>query len=104
LKRLEEGIHQRSNGHYEMPLPLHDDMSSLPNKSLALRRLHKLGQRFEDDMKYKDNYTTFMNEIIAKGYAEEVPKEEASYNDGTFVHPSSQGIPPQEARQNSCRV
>jgi len=23
-----------------------------------------------------------MNEIIAKGYAEEVPKEEASYNDG----------------------
>lgn len=85
LKTLEEGIHQRSDGHYEMPRPLRDDMPSLPTKSLALCRLHKLGQRFEDDMKYKDNYTTFMNEIIAKGYAEEVPKEEASYNDGTSL-------------------
>jgi len=78
LKKLEEGVHQRSDGHYEMLLPLRDDMPSLPNnKSLALRRLHKLGQRFEDGMKYRDDYTTFMNEIIAKGYA-----EEASYNDG----------------------
>ena len=85
LKRLEEGIHQRRDSHYEMPFPLRD-MPSLPNnKSLALRRLHKLGQRFEDDMKYRDNYTTFMNEIIAKGYAEEVLKEEASYNDGTSL-------------------
>ena len=63
-----------------MLLPLRDDMPSLPNnKSLNLRRLYKLGQRFQDDMKYRDDYTAFMNEIIAKGYAEEVPKEEASY-------------------------
>ena len=106
LKRLEEGIHQRSNNHYEMPLPLHDDMLSLPNnKSLTLPRLHKLGQRFDNDMKYQDNYTTFMNDIIAKGYAEKVPKEEASNHHGKcLVHPSSRGVPPQEAWQNSCRV
>ena len=29
LKRLEEGIHQRSDGHYAMPLPLRDDTLSL---------------------------------------------------------------------------
>lgn len=53
LRKLEEGIHQRTDGHYEMPLPFHDDMPSLPNnKSLALCRLHKLGQRFEGDTKY----------------------------------------------------
>lgn len=76
-----------------MPLPLRDDMPSLPNnKSLALRRLHKLGQRFEDDMKYRDDYTTFMNEIIAKGYAEEIPKEEASYNDGNVWYIPHHGV------------
>ena len=63
LKRLEEGIHQRSDDHYEEPLPLRDGMLSLTNNNfLALRRLHKLGQRFEDDMKHRDEYTTFMKE------------------------------------------
>ena len=93
LKRLEEGIHQRSDGHYEMPLPLRDEMLSLPNnKSLALRRLNKLGQRFEDDMKYRDDYTTFINEIIAKGYAEKVPKEEVSYNRGNVWYIPHYGV------------
>ena len=95
LKRLEEGIHQRSDGHYEMPLPLRDDMLSLPNnKPLALRRLYKLGQRFEDDMKYRADYTTFMNEIIAKGYAEKVPKEEeeVSYNHGNVWYIPHHGV------------
>ena len=93
LKKLEEGVHQRSDGHYEMPLPLRDDMPSLPNnKSLALRRLHKLGQRFEDDMKYRDDYTTFMNEIIAKGYVEEVLQEEASYNDANVWYIPHHGV------------
>lgn len=65
-----------------MPLPFRDNTPSLPNsKSLALRRLHKLGQRFENDLKYREDYTAFMNEIIAKGYVEEVPKEETSIND-----------------------
>ena len=94
LKRLEEGIHQRSDGHYEMPLPLRDDKLSLPNnKSLALRRLYKLGQRFEADMKYQDDYTTFMNEIIAKGYAEKVPEEEeVSYNHGNVWYIPHHGV------------
>jgi len=101
LKKLEEGVHQRSDGHYEMPLPLRDNMPSLPNnKSLALRRLHKLGQRFEDDMKYRDDYTTFMNEIIAKGYS-----EEASYNDGNVWYiPHHRVSHPKKPEKNSCSV
>ena len=93
LKRL-EGIHQRSDGHYEIPLPLRDDKLSLPNnKSLALRRLYKLGQRFEADMKYQDDYTTFINEIIAKGYAEKVPEEEeVSYNHGNVWYIPHHGV------------
>ena len=83
LRKLGEGIQQKSNGHYEMPLPFCDSIPTLPNsKLLALRRLHKLGQRFERDTKYRDDYTTFTNEVIAKGYAEEVPKQESSSEDG----------------------
>ena len=93
LKRLEEGIHQRSDDHYEMPLPLRDDMPSLPNnRSLALRRLHKLGERFEANMKYRDDYRTFMNDIIAKGYAEKVPKEEVSDNHGNVWYIPHHGV------------
>ena len=93
LKRLEEGIHQRSNNHYEMLLPLRDDMLSLPNnKSLTLPRLDKLGQRFDSDMKYQDDYTTFMNDIIAKGYVEKVPKEEASNNHGNVWYIPYHGV------------
>ena len=93
LKRLEEGIHQRSNNHYEMLLPLRDDMLSLPNnKSLTLPRLDKLGQRFDSDMKYQDDYTTFMNDIIAKGYVEKVPKEEASNNHGNVWYIPHHGV------------
>jgi len=92
LRKLEEGIHQRSVGHYEMPLPFRDDMPNLPNnRSLALSRLHKLGQRFKGDTKYKDDYTAFMNEIIAKGYAEEVP-EKASENDGRVWYIPHHGV------------
>ena len=84
FKRLQKGIHQRSDGHYEM--------LSIPNKFLALHWLHKLGQRFEDDMNYRDDYTTFMNEIITKGYAEKVLKEETSYNHGNVWYIPYHGV------------
>ena len=65
LKRLQEGIHQRSDDHYEVPLPLRDGMLSITNNNfLALRWFHKLGQKIEDDMKYRDEYTTFMKESL----------------------------------------
>ena len=43
LKKMEEGIRQTADGHYEMPLPFRGNTPNLPNnKSLALRRLNKL--------------------------------------------------------------
>ena len=43
LKKMEEGIRQTADGHYEMPLPFRGNTPKLPNnKSLALRRLNKL--------------------------------------------------------------
>ena len=76
---MQEGIHQRNDGHYEMPLPLKNDNVELPNnKELALSRLMKLKQRLKSDTQYRKDYVNFMQENIKNGFAEKVPKEEVS--------------------------
>ena len=50
LTIVQEGIHQRDDGHYEMPLPLKNNNAELPNnKELALSRLMKLKERLKSD-------------------------------------------------------
>ena len=75
LDILDKGIHQRSDGHYEMPLPLRSQDVKLPNnQSEALRRLSQLKARFKRDPNYHREYTEFIEEMI-KNCAEKVPLE-----------------------------
>ena len=77
LKIVQEGIHQRDDGHYEMPLPLKNNDVELPNnKYLALSRLMKLKQRLQNDTQYRRDYVEFMQENIKNGFRERVPNEE----------------------------
>ena len=64
----------------EMPLPLKNNDTELPNnKELALSHLMKLKQRLKSDTQYQKDYVDFMQENFNKnGFAEKVPKEEAS--------------------------
>ena len=79
LTIVQEGIHQREDGHYEMPLPLKNNDAELPNnKELALSRLMRLKQRLKSDTQYRKDYVDFMQENIKNGFAEKVPKEEVS--------------------------
>ena len=79
LTIVQEGIHQRDDCHYEMPLPLKNNNVELPNnKELALSRLMKLKQRLKSDTQYRKDYVNFMQENIKNGFAEKVPKEEVS--------------------------
>ena len=72
-------IHQRDDGHYVMPLPLKKEYLELPNsKELALNRLMKLKRRLMIDDKFRRDYSTFMREIIANGFAEQVLTNETS--------------------------
>ena len=76
MKITSEGIHQTEDGHYEMPLPLRNRSSSLPdNRKQAESRLEQLRRRFERNPQYKEDYTTFMNDMLKNGYAETAPKE-----------------------------
>ena len=93
LKKMEEGIRQTADGHYEMPLPLRGSTPKLPdNKSLALRRLNKLKTRMENDMMYRQDYVAFMQDIIEKGFAERVPHGQRSDDDGKSWYIPHHGV------------
>ena len=73
LSMMSERIHKRSDGHYEMPLPLKTSDACLPNnKSQALRRLAQLKARLRSNDKLKQDYTMFMQKTIDE-CAEEIP-------------------------------
>jgi hypothetical protein len=93
LDQLEKGIHQRKNGHYEMPLPFREKLPTLPNnKPQALRRLERLKTRLERDERYRQHYNTFMKELIDKGYAERVPDNECSEETKTVWYIPHHGV------------
>ena len=53
----------------ELPLPLKDERTMLPNnKELALSRIKKLKGRLKHNSTYQNDYQGFMNEIIEEGY------------------------------------
>ena len=65
MKIVKEEIHQREDGHFEIPLPLKNPEVNLPNnRSQALSRLNKLKNRFRNDEGFQD-YVTFMECIYS---------------------------------------
>ena len=92
MTKVSRGIHQRDDGHYEMPLPLKEELVTLPNnKEIALNRLGKLKRRLIKDSRYRKDYLAFMKDIIERGYAE-VPAEEASLKDGHVWYIPHHGV------------
>ena len=77
LKIVRDGVHQRDDGHYEMPLPLKKDVELPNSKELALSRLLKLKRRLTNDDQFRRDYSGFMQHIITSGYAERVPTDES---------------------------
>ena len=62
-----------------MPLPLKSEIVELPNsKELAQSRLTKQRRRLNSDDQSRKDYCSFMEDIIASGYAERVPLDEVS--------------------------
>ena len=77
LALVEQGIRHCEDGHYELPLPLNESSTSLPNnQEVAVRRLSQLKRRITSDQKYKENYNTFMENLIKNGPAERVRHDE----------------------------
>ena len=93
LSILEQGIRKREDKHYEMPLPFRDEKPNLPNnKILAKTRLSHLQRRFRKDSKYRQDYTTFMENVINKGFAEKVPASKIDQDDGQVYYIPHHGV------------
>ena len=77
------------DGHYEMPLPFKEEWPVLPNnKVIAFKRLKGLCRRFDNDIKFRQDYFSFMRNLVSNGHAEKVPE-----SDEKGVHNSVWYIP-----------
>ena len=92
LKILNAGIKKRSDGHYEMPLPLKSDKISLPyNRHIAVKRWNQLTARFKRNPKFLADYRTFMEDVLAH-CAERVPSDRLDVKDGKVNYVPHTGI------------
>ena len=93
LKGMREGVHQDREGHYELPLPLKNNDTKLPNnKDMALHRLMKLKAKLMKDKKYHQDYKEFMKELIDKNYAELVPAKDLQRADSRVWYIPHHGV------------
>ena len=62
------------DGHYQVPLPFQCDDVTVPNnKEQAIKRANWQKKKIIRDSQYRSDYVAFINDIIAKGYAQSVP-------------------------------
>ncbi|KAL4008001.1 hypothetical protein ACER0C_001853 [Sarotherodon galilaeus] len=86
LAKVKEGIRQKQDGHFEMPLPFRQERPDLPNNKLcAEHRLKCLERRLRKDERYYKDYVAFMQDIIKRGDAEKVPEAELNNQPAWYI-------------------
>lgn len=81
------------DGHYQVALPLRKSKLSMPNnRKVAEQRALNLQRRFKRDLSLLQQYTNFMNDMISKGYAEQVPTAELGRSDGRLWYIPHHGV------------
>ena len=75
LKTVSNGI-KLTSGHYQIPLPFRQSEVDLPNnRQQAVKRALWQRRKMLQNDQYRNDYVTFINELLDKGYAEKVPEE-----------------------------
>ncbi|XP_064653222.1 uncharacterized protein LOC135503550 [Lineus longissimus] len=100
---LKKGIHVREDGHFEMPLPWKDDSKMPNNRTQAAKRLAQLRARLLKNPKLREDYLKSMDDMLHKGYAERVPKDELNLSDGTVWYIPHHGVY-HPVKRDKCRV
>ena len=63
------------NGHYSIGLPLRNEKLQMPNnRCVAEQRIASLHRKLKKNPEFCEEYKAFMDNIISKGYAVQVPK------------------------------
>ncbi|KAK7930431.1 hypothetical protein WMY93_006826 [Mugilogobius chulae] len=81
------------DGHYQISLPLKNPDVIMPNnKKVVEQRLHHLKSRLQRDQQFHEEYNTFINNLLVKGYAEMVPAEELERRDSRVWYIPHHGV------------
>ena len=64
------------DGHYVLPLSWRNEEVLPNNKTMALKRLKHLKKKLNKNPQLKTRYTTEMQLMVDKGFAERVPENE----------------------------
>ena len=92
-KLMEEQMVQREDGHFIAPLPLKDPSFSFQNnRVMAEQRLHSLKRRMFSNQRLKEEYQTYMEDMLDRGYAEVVPEDELRRDDGKVWYVPHHGV------------
>lgn len=80
-------------GHYHLPLPFRDKDKIMPdNYNVVKERTMHLMKKFRKDMVYAEEYISFMEDILKKGYAEKVPPQQLCREDGQVWYIQHYGV------------
>ena len=72
-----------TNGHYYLKLPFRDSNVVMPNnKQVAQQRAQQLLKRFKRDQSFFEEYKGFMQDVSTEGYAEIIPQDQLSHEEG----------------------
>ncbi|KAI2644916.1 DNA repair protein RecO [Labeo rohita] len=81
------------NGHYSIGLPLRNENLQMPNnRCVAEQRLACLLRRFKKKVEFFNDYTSFMESIISKGYAFQVPTDQLNRDDNRVFYIPHHGV------------
>ena len=90
LKILNSGI-QKIEGKYEVPLPFRHESITLPNNKLqATYRLQTMKKKMQQNDKFRKDYVSFMESLIAKGHAKKCSNE--TVTDGKLWYLPHHGV------------
>jgi hypothetical protein len=105
IRKVEQGIRKRQDGHYEMLVPFCQEEPKMPNnKSLALHRLAKLKTRLENNEQYRKDYVAFMNDLVSKNTRKECLKRAFKGRWSYMVHFASWDVSPEEIHKGSRSI
>ena len=79
---VETSVRWTTDNHYEIALPISNSALKMPNNRVqAVKRIAHLRQKFQKHLRFCEDYTNFMTEIIQKGYARRIPGTKLNRND-----------------------
>ena len=92
MKKVENGV-RYNEGHYEIPLPFRSENIEMPsNKIQAIKRADMQKKKMLKNVQYRKDYKAFMEDMIAKGYAERVPPESSLPENGKVWYIPHHGV------------